>query len=105
MNEIIIGVVCLIVGWKLRELYAIRQISFLLKLDEEEVVVEPKKSLLKLEKRSDIIYAYDNETDQFLGQAQSMDSLAEVLGKRFPDKRFTASPENLKELGLYNESV
>lgn len=104
MNEIIIGFVCLIFGWKLREVYAIRQIAKMIKFDDE-IVDKPKKFLLKLEKHSDIIYAYDNETDEFLGQAESLHSLAQVLGKRFPNKKFTASPENLEELGIHNESV
>jgi hypothetical protein len=104
MNEIIIYVLCLFIGWKLREAYAVRQISHFIKLDDEKEQ-KPAKTLLKLEKQSDIIYAYDNETDEFLGQAQSLDALAQVLGKRFPDKRFTALPKNLKEIGIHNESI
>lgn len=104
MNEIIICLGCLFIGWKLREAYAVRQISKFIKLDDEKAQ-KPAKTLLKLEKESDVIYAYDNETDEFLGQGESLKALAQVLGKRFPDKRFTASPENLKELGIHNESV
>jgi hypothetical protein len=105
MIEFIIGIVCVFIGWKLREAYAVRQISRIMKLSEEHQSEVPNKQLLKLEKHSAVIYAFDSETDQFLGQGESLEDLVQLLVERFPDKRFTATPDNLKELGLYNESV
>ena len=100
---IAIAIVSFYAGWKVRELYALRQIFKMMKSAEK--VESETKTVLKLEKHSDVIYAYNRETDEFLGQSETLSGLSEILNKRFPDVSFAVTQENLEELGVLDESV
>ena len=105
LEYIIIGVIAFGAGWKLRELYALRQIFKMMKSGEVTQSEETPKTVLKLEKHSDVIFAYNKETDEFLGQGDTLTSLSDALRERFPNTSFAVTEENLKELGLNNEPI
>ncbi len=93
-----------ILGWVLREEIAKRRVDYLMKqLGEElEDVAEAAKDLIniKIELHSGQYYVFNKETDEFMAQAPTRNELEDALAKRYPDKRFAATPENLKEVGF-----
>jgi hypothetical protein len=91
-------------GWGLRERHAQRKLDNLLDKFEHAVQEEINESLIKItiESHSGMFYVFNKDTDEFMGQARTRKELEEVLAKRYPDKRFMATPENLK---VFNESV
>lgn len=112
METIFSGIVVLIVGlavglvygWGLRERYAKRQMDKLFEKLEIAAEEEVSESLIKIkiESHSGMFYVFNNTTDEFMGQAKTRSELEDVLAKRYPGKRFMATPENLK---VFNESV
>ncbi len=50
-----------------------------LKQAEEEV-------LLKLEKHGDMLYCYRKDNDEFIGQAKSLEELADLYKKKYPNQ-------------------
>jgi hypothetical protein len=105
IEYIIVGGISFWVGWKAREYYALRQVFKMLQSETVKQNDETPKTVLKLEKHSNSIFAYDRETNEFLGQGDSLDSLSVVLKERFPGISFAVTKENLKELELNDESV
>lgn len=94
-----------IVGWVLREEMAKRRVNKLMAQLEgdigEKVETLRKNSIpIKIEIHSGVYYVFNKDSDEFMGQAPTRDELEAELAKRFPDKRFIATPENLKEVGF-----
>lgn len=91
-------------GWVLREEMAKRRVDYLMKqLGEElEDVAEVAKDLIniKIELHSGQYYVFNKDTDEFMAQAATRKELEDALAKRYPEKRFAATPENLKEVGF-----
>ena len=42
-----------------------------------------------------MLYIYNKETEEFLGQAHTMKELSDVLEKRFPGKLFNVSQDEI----------
>lgn len=103
MIEFLIAILFFLLGWKVRELYAVRQLSKFVKVVEEEK--KQSKTVIKLEIHDDIIYAYRDSNNEFLCQSDSIEGIVEALSKRSPGEKFAVTKENLCELGLYDESV
>ena len=55
---------------------------------------------IKIEIHKDVYYVFNKESDEFMGQGATRKELEDELAKRHPDKRFIATPENLKEVGF-----
>jgi len=96
------------IGWSLRELHAIQQINKL-KEDEPEItkhfeteLEEIKKKYLpiKIEKVEHGYFVYSIPDNTFMAQGTTRKELEENLDKRYPGKRFAATPDNLKEVGF-----
>ena len=49
-----------------------------LKAEEDEV-------LLKLEKHGDMLYCYRKDNDEFIGQAKTLEELADMFKKKYPN--------------------
>lgn len=90
-------------GWGLRERHAQRRLDSLMEKFESVVEKELKDSLIpiKIEKHKEAFYVFNKDTDEFMGQGNTRKELEDALAKRYPNKRFAASPENLK---VFNES-
>ena len=90
-------------GWYARERHAERTINrFIDRVTEQ--VQEQKESLVPItvEKHNGVLYIYNKENNEFMGQGLTRKEVEEVLSKRYPDQRFMATPEDLRVL---NESV
>lgn len=55
---------------------------------------------VNIEKHGEIFYIFEQETDRFIAQGKTADEIKEIMQKRFPDKTFIATDEELKKSGL-----
>lgn len=63
----------------------------IVKLQERVDVLKRLKDIIhqvKIEKRGDIEYWYDEHSEQFLGQGKTLEEVVSVLKSRFPDHVF-----------------
>jgi hypothetical protein len=90
-----------ILGWVLREEMAKRRVDYIMKqLGEDLKQVAEDLIQIKIEHHSGVYYVFNKETDEFMAQASTRNELEDALAKRYPEKRFAATPENLKEVGF-----
>lgn len=90
-----------ILGWVLREEMAKRRVDALLnQLGSELETVAKDLINIKIEQHSGMYYVFNKETDEFMAQAPTRQELEDSLAERYPEKRFAATPENLKEVGF-----
>jgi hypothetical protein len=90
-----------ILGWILREEMAKRRVDYIMKqLGEDLENVASELIQIKIELHSGQYYVFNKETDEFMAQAPTRAELEDSLAARYPEKRFAATPENLKEVGF-----
>lgn len=103
---IAVGAICFMVGWKAREMKAIQYLRQYQQLIEETVTEDLDKTvMIEVRREGDQFYIYNKTTGEFLAQGTNHDEVTAVLGDRFPAKRFTAMPENLKEVGYKHDTI
>ena len=105
---LVVAISCFVFGWYAREQAAVRAISRMLDMAEEQAESEPKDAAEKLvlEKHNETIYAYTVDGHEFIAQGSSLEELDKAIQSRFPGKKFSIREDNLKELALeYHESV
>lgn len=102
MLELIVGI---LLGYFLAE--CIRDIRTRIELREIEQLYDERLTKLKerivpsrIEKENGMLYIYNRETNEFLGQATNFVDLEKLLREKFPDKLFNV-PQ--KEIEKYNE--
>ena len=88
----------IVAGWNMREVYAKRVVLDMIKETAEKVKKESIK--IKLEKKDNTFYAFNFETDAFMGQAESFENIDKLLSDKFPGKKFLITEENMKEVGI-----
>ena len=57
---------------------------------------------LRIERHSDMVYLFNDETNEFLAQGTTLQEALEIVGKRFPDINFKGhlSKEQADALGV-----
>jgi hypothetical protein len=103
--EILIGIVSFVVGWILRELYAVHKVKTLLNQIEsfEENSEEDEKAdimHINIEKHDGILFVYSSEDDSFMAQGKTREELEKNLRERYPNVIFGASNANLQKVGF-----
>lgn len=92
------------VGWEAREQWAIRQVRRLLDsgelFTEAETGEEEERTKMRLEKHSDLLYAFTVEDDNFIAQGKDLEELDKAIQARFPGKKFSIQEDNLKDIGV-----
>lgn len=85
-------------GYEFREKEAVNKIQQTIDRLEEEI----SETLIRvrLEKFGDVVYVYNEDTNEFMAQGVNHESISDILKVRFPGKRFAAKPDNLKEVGF-----
>jgi hypothetical protein len=88
-------------GYEFREKEARQKISDTLDSLEEDFI----SSLIRVrvEKVNNYLFVYNDKTNEFMAQGKTEEELSEILKQRYPGKRFAASENNLKEVGLPHE--
>jgi len=91
-------------GWHARERHAKRTIDRFITqfVDEEVEVVKDSVIPITIENYNGGFLVFNKETHEFMAQGGTRRQLEDALAKRFPDKRFAASTENLK---VFNEPL
>jgi len=103
---ILVAIIFVKLGWYLREFKAIAEVR---KMQQEETlevlqehIDEIKKKYLpiKIEKVEHGFFVYSLPDNTFMAQGSNRNELEENLDKRYPGKKFAATPDNLKEVGF-----
>lgn len=84
-----------VVGWKTREYVAITRLS-----EELSAVEDTPHVVVNIVRDNEVLYAYDHDTFNFLGQGPNLKTLHKRLKERFPNTKFAVRQDNLDELGL-----
>lgn len=95
-------------GWFARERQAVKRVQAMLDEHPENTIDKLEKANLipiKIEQHNDTYYVYSVKDRTFMAQGATKDILEDNLAKRFPGKKFAALPENLKEIGFYNDTL
>lgn len=91
-------------GWEAREQWAIRQVRRLLDsgelFTEAETGEEEERTKMRVEKHSDLLYAFTVEDDNFIAQGKDLEELDKAIQARFPGKKFSIQEDNLKDIGV-----
>ena len=100
-------IACFAVGWYARQWFAVMRLNYLLKehnIEFTDFKQEPKSDSpelkIKVEKRKDIFYVYNANTDKFLAQGPTKKEVVEKLTKEFPKFNIVADPNNTNEVGF-----
>jgi predicted RNase H-like HicB family nuclease len=94
------------IGWNLREYSAIASVKRMredetLEVLEQELEEIKKKYLpIKIEKVEHGYFVYSLPDNTFMAQGSNRKELEDNLDKRYPGKKFAATPDNLKEVGF-----
>lgn len=89
MSEFWLGAVTGIVLWLLFW-WAVKQLLVWLVLriakeKIEELKAQESEVLLKLERHGDMLYCYRKDNDEFIGQAKTLEELADMFKKKYPN--------------------
>jgi len=110
MLELLLIIIASIwIGWKWREISAIRIHRKMQEEKQESRIHELAEKIqgtfieATVEKIGDIFYMHNKETGEFLAQGFTSEELSENLSSRFHDKRFVMDKKYLNEIGIYNE--
>jgi hypothetical protein len=95
-------------GWILLKVILLFRVKKILdsieEQDAQEKPKEPTVKNLKFEKIGDRIYAYDTETNSFVAYGETKQQIVDSLNSRFPYISFKANLQNMKEVGLDDNS-
>ena len=98
-------VVAFVWGYRFREHLATKKMDNLVqRLSREMEEVKSNVMLVTIEKHGDMFLVYEKDTNRFLTQSTNQKELGENLKRMFPNKRFAASHQNMREVG-YDESI
>jgi len=102
IGYIIIFVVAFIFGWNCREHAARRFVDKFLteELDTLQRQVDEHSVSITIERHGEMYYIFQKDDSSFMAQGSNRDELENSLAKKYPGKRFYASPENLREVGF-----
>ena len=93
-------------GWISREQHAIKQVKKMRAsglIPEITTVEDVEKNdfiPIQIEYHNDTFYVYIIKDKSFMAQGKTQQIVEKNLAERFPNKRFAALPENLKEIGF-----
>jgi hypothetical protein len=109
MIELVIAILGVWFGWKLREVSAIRTMEKIQKEQEHSRIEQLAEELaskwveMTVEDQNGVFYAYRKDDGSFLAQGKDAIELSKHLNARFPDKKFTLTKEQLLMIGIYND--
>jgi hypothetical protein len=88
-------------GYEAREREAIKKLDGLMDAFEEH---EKENTIrVKVERVNDTFFVYNEDDSSFMAQGKNKNEIARILKERFPDKKFAANEENLRQVGFHNE--
>jgi hypothetical protein len=101
MEELLLIIIALAVGWFAREWLALYQMNRLMNRIEVHVDEEMENLIpITIEYVDDKFYVYQQDGEVFMAQGKTRHELEENLMKRYPGKKFAANNSNLREVGF-----
>lgn len=102
LSYILVLFVGTVYGWNLRQRHAEKQLdNFMVRLDAEvQDKISQSVIYIDIEKQNGVFYVYDKKNKDFMGQGKDKEELEKNLAARFPNKKFLADSNNLKDMGL-----
>ena len=94
--------VCFFVGFFYRERLAMKKIDAMISHMED---VTSNVIRIRIEHVNSMLYIYNMETNEFMAQGSTRQQLEKNLSDRFPDTKFAATAENLKEVFANDNSL
>lgn len=96
----IFGVVCFFLGWKIREVVAMRIMSKMVDEISQNTLQEFKKNVvnIRVEDHDGQFFVYQKDDGSYLAHAETKTKLEDILNEKFPGKMFNATPEDLEKL-------
>lgn len=96
----IFGGLCFYLGWRMREVHAHRIMDKMLNEISEKTVDEFKSKVvnIRVEDHDGTFFVYKKDDGSYLAHGETKTVLEDILMKKFPDKLFNASPEDLEKL-------
>jgi hypothetical protein len=88
-------------GYDAREQEAIRKLDGLMDAFAEQ---EKENTIrVKIERVDDTFFVYNEDDSSFMAQGKTKKDISKILNERFPNKKFSANEENLRQVGFNNE--
>lgn len=102
MDSLIIGVVCFIFGyWLSGFVHSIKEQMAINKIERgiTERLEKFKEKIIpsRIEEENGVLYLYNSDTNEFLGQANSFQELETAMSAKFPGKLFNVPKEELSK--------
>jgi hypothetical protein len=88
-------------GWKLREKYIKNSSKQSSLPSEDEKPDEDDLVRITIEEHNGVFYIYNKKDKTFMVQGKTKQEIEDALSSRFPGKRFAATLEELKKIGMY----
>lgn len=87
-------------GWKLREVYAMRIMNKFSEKYANNLAESFKKDVvdISVEHTNGCFFIYNRNDGTYLAHGESMSKLEDILSEKFPGKLFNATPEDLEKL-------
>ena len=102
MEELLIIIFAFVFGWFAREWFAMRKINVMISRMEE---ISSNVVRIRIQQVNGMLYIHNMETNEFMAQGETRKQLEQNLSKRFPDTKFAATAENLKEVFANDNSL
>jgi hypothetical protein len=102
MEELLLIIFAFAFGWFAREWLAMRKINVMISRMEE---ISSNVIRIKIQRVNGMLYIHNMETHEFMAQGNTRKQLEQNLSSRFPDTKFAATAENLKEVFANDNSL
>ena len=100
---IVVWIMGAVYGWYARERHAKRTIErFVTEIMPKAEEESDSRIHVSIEKHNGVFYVYDKIQNEFMAQGKTRRELEDALAKRYPNKYFAATTEDLRVL---NESL
>ena len=99
-----VWIVAFITGWTAREKHAERVLNKFIEEAEGNVKERVMKDMIPvhIEHHDGRYYVYNGKDKTFMAQGDNRKALEQMLEEKYPGKKFTASEDNLAEVGFIN---
>lgn len=81
----VLGIVCWVGFWWALKQFLVFLVLRIARDKIAELKAQESEVLLKLEKHGDMLYCYRKDNDEFIGQAKTLEELADMFKKKYPN--------------------
>ena len=84
-SGIFVGIFAWVAFWWMLKQLLVWMVLRIARAKIEELKAAEQDILLKLEKHGDMLYCYRKDNDEFIGQATTLEELANLFKKKYPN--------------------